>query len=66
VYPIAKKISERGITKTNVISISINEVQRIFLPSFEKEMAKLVGVILVNDIFNKTNTLGQMIPKNLR
>ena len=66
VFPIARKIAEKGIPKTDVINITIKEVHKIFLPSFEKEMANMVGVILVNDIFSETNTKGQMVAKNLR
>ena len=60
VFPIARAISQRGIPKTDVIN------EEAFLPIYKKQLKNLVGVVLVEDVFSKTNTKGQMIPKNLR
>jgi hypothetical protein len=66
VFPIARSIAEKGIKKTDVINISIREVQKIFIPLAEKELKNMVGVILANDIFSETNTKGRIVPTKLR
>jgi len=66
VFPIARKIARQGIPPTNVIALTIEEVNREFLPMYEKHLANLVGVVLVNDVFNQTTTRGRIIPKKLR
>ena len=66
VFPIARAISQRGIPKTDVINKTIKQTEEAFLPIYEKQLKNLVGVVLVEDVFSKTNTKGQMIPKNLR
>ena len=66
VFPIARSIAKKGIPKTDVINITIKEVHKIFVPSFKKEMENMVGTILVNDIFNASNTKGHMVAKKLR
>lgn len=66
VFPIARKIAEKGIKATNVVKKSIEKTNREFLPQYESQLSKLVGVVLVNDIFNKTTTQGKIVPKNLR
>jgi len=75
VYPIARKIAfgtkkknyqDAGIKKTDVVSKSIKETEQRYKKTFEKELKKMVGVVIVNDIFNQTNTKGAIIPRGLR
>lgn len=63
VFPIARKIAEKGIPATNVINTTLDEVKRQFLPIYERNLADIVGVVLVNDIFNQTTTKGRIISK---
>lgn len=65
-YPIARKIAEEGIKPLNIINPTIDEVTLEFKPEMEKEMARLVGVVLVNDVFNQTTTKGRIVAKSLR
>jgi hypothetical protein len=66
VFPIARKIAERGTPATNVINKTLDQVKSEFLPIYEKNLADIVGVVLVNDIFNQTTTKGTIISKKLR
>lgn len=66
VFPIAKKIAEKGIPATNVVNKTIDEVKTSFLPIYERNLADIVGVVLVNDIFNQTTTKGRIISKKFR
>jgi len=75
VYPIARKIAfgtkkknyqDAGIKKTDVVDKSIKSTEQRYKKTFEKELNKIVGVVIVNDIFSQTNTKGQIIPKGLR
>lgn len=66
VFPIARKIAERGTPASNVINKTLDQVKREFLPIYEKNLAAIVGVVLVNDIFNQTTTKGTIISKKLR
>ena len=66
VYPIAKKIADRGIKPTNVVDKTYKETIKQFKPVYENHLKDIVGVVLKNDIFNQTNTKGVIIPKNLR
>jgi len=66
VFPIARSIKEKGIKKTDVVSKSIKETEQRYKKTFEKELKKMVGVVIVNDIFNQTNTKGAIIPRGLR
>lgn len=75
VFPIARKIAfgtkknnyqDAGIKKTDVVDKSIKSTQQRYSKTFEKELNKMVGVVIVNDIFNQTNTKGQIIPRGLR
>lgn len=66
VFPIARKIAQKGIPPTNVINLTIAEVEKAFLPIYEKHLADIVGVVLVNDIFNQTTTKGRIVAKKLR
>ena len=53
VFPIAKKIAEKGVPKTDVIKISIREVQKSFLPLLKETMGDLVADSLIKEIFGK-------------
>lgn len=66
VFPIARKIAEKGIPATGVVNKTIQEVRSKFLPMYEQNLADIVGVVLVNDIFNQTTTSGRIISKKLR
>ena len=66
VFPIARKIAEKGIPATGVVNKTIQEVRSKFLPMYERNLADIVGVVLVNDIFNQTTTSGRIISKKLR
>lgn len=66
VYPIGKKIAEQGTPATNVVSESIDKAIQQFLPEYEKNLADLLGVVMLNDIFNQSTTRGKILPKDLR
>ena len=64
-FPIARKIATQGITATKVINPTLDKVLQDFQPIYEQELERMSGAVLVNDVFNKTNTKGQMIPTSL-
>jgi len=66
VFPIARKIAKEGIKKTDVISKTITATEQRYSREFERQLTNIVGVVVVNDIFNQTNTRGQIIPRGLR
>jgi len=66
VFPIARKIATQGIKATPVINPTLDKVLEQFLPEYEKELEKIAGAVLVNDVFSATNTKGQMIPQSVR
>lgn len=63
-FPIRRSIARKGIKALNILNPTIDKVTIEFLPKYEKEMAKLVGVRMINDAFSKTNTKGQIISKS--
>ena len=65
-FPIARAIAQRGIPATNVVNRSIDLTEAEFLPEYEQNLADLVGIVLVNDIFNQTTTQGRILPAGLR
>lgn len=65
VFPIARKIAEKGIPATPVINPTLEKVLKQFRPKYEKELEQILGAVLVNDVFSKTNTKGQILPKSL-
>ena len=65
-FPIARKIGKVGIKGINIINPTIDKLVIDFLPEYEEEMARLLGVVLVNDVFSKTNTKGRILPKTVR
>jgi hypothetical protein len=65
VFPIARKIATQGIQATPVVNPTIDKVLKDFLPVYEKELEKIAGAVLVNDVFSATNTKGQILPKSL-
>ena len=65
-FVIRRSIAKKGIKGIFILNPTIKKINAEFLPKYEKQMANLVGVSMVNDIFSETNTRGQMIPKNLR
>jgi len=65
-FPIRRAIAKNGIKGIFIINPTIKKITADFLPKYEKQLANIVGVTLVNDVFSKTNTQGQIIPKNLR
>ena len=66
VYPIGRAIAIKGIEALNIVNPTIDKVEATFLPEYEKELERIVGVVLVNDVFSETNTKGRIIPKTLR
>ncbi len=64
-FPIARKIAMKGINPTRVVNPTLKKVEELFGPSYEKELERILGAVLVNDIFSRTNTLGQILPANL-
>jgi len=66
VFPIARKIARDGIKKTDVVNDTIVAVEKRYNKVFDKQLEKIVGVVIVNDIFNQTNTKGKIIPSGLR
>ena len=65
-FPIARKIGKVGIKGINIINPTIDKLIIEFIPQYEQEMEQILGVVLVNDIFSRTNTKGRIIPKTLR
>ena len=65
-FPIGRKIKEKGIKPTPIITPSIKEIEREFLPKYEKQLANMVGVVLENDVFNQTTTKGRIISKKFK
>jgi len=65
VFPIARKIATQGIPATPVINPTLDKVLDQFRPIYEKELEKIAGAVLVNDVFSATNTKGQILPKSL-
>ena len=66
VFPIGMKIKEEGIKGVFILNPTVKKVQDQFLPKYEQQMADLIGVVLVNDIFSSTTTKGRIIPRSLR
>ena len=65
-FGVAQNIRIKGIKKTDVVKKTLTEVEKEYKQKFDKHLEKIIGVVIVNDIFNQTNTKGQIIPKNLR
>ncbi len=65
-FVIRRSIARKGIKGIFIINPTINKITAEFLPKYSKQLANIVGVTLVNDVFSKTNTKGQIIPKSLR
>jgi hypothetical protein len=66
VFPIARKIAQKGIPATNVVNKTIAQVTAEFLPTYAEHMKDIVGVVLRNDIFNQTTTSGRIVSRKLR
>ena len=66
VFLIRRSIARKGIKGIFIINPTINKITEEFIPKYSKQLANLVGVTLVNDIFSETNTKGRIIPKSLR
>jgi len=64
-WPIAMNIKNEGIDAKPVIARSVEAATQQFLPRYEAQLAELVGVVLVNDIFNRTTTKGKIVAKEL-
>jgi len=65
-FVIRRAIARRGIKGVHIVNPTIEEINQRFLPKYSKQLANLVGVTMVNDVFSQTNTKGQIIPKKLR
>lgn len=65
-FPIARKIGKFGIPPANIINPTLDELVVEFEGAYAEEMENILGAVLVNDIFNQTNTKGRIIPKTLR
>ncbi len=65
-FPIGRKIATEGIKGIKILNPTIDSVTVAFLPKYESEMEKILGAVMVNDIFSATNTKGQILPKSLR
>ncbi len=66
VYPIVRKIATKGYKGLNFVNVTIDKVTAEFKPEFEAELERILGVVLVNDVFNATTTKGRILPKTLR
>ena len=67
VNPIRRKIARDGIKPSgDITKNSIRQTDKRYKKTFEKQLQKMVGVVVVNDIFGQTTTFGKIIPKNLR
>lgn len=65
-FVIRRSIAKKGIKGIFILNPTINKITADFLPKYSKQLANLVGVTLINDVYSKTNTKGQIIPKSLR
>ena len=65
-FTIRANIGKFGIKALNILSPTVKKVTIEFLPHYEKEMAKFIGVRMLNDVFGQTNTKGQIIPKGFK
>ena len=65
-FPIARKIATQGIAATPVVNPSLNKVESENIETFESILERSAGAVLVNDVFNQTNTKGQILPESLR
>ncbi len=65
-FVIRRSIAKKGIKGIFIINPTIKKITADFLPKYSKQLANLVGVTMINDIYSKTNTKGQIIPKSLR
>lgn len=64
-YAIANKIAAKGIPATPVVNPTVKKVEESFGSEYERELEKILGAVLVNDVFSKTNTKGMILPKSL-
>ena len=65
-FAIRRSIAVKGIKGIFILNPTINKITADFLPKYSKQLANLVGVTLINDVYSLTNTKGQIIPKALR
>lgn len=65
-FAVRKSIAIKGIKGLKFLNPTVDKVTLEFIPEYEKEMEKIIGAVLVNDIFNKTTTKGRIIAKELR
>lgn len=65
VFPIVRKIATQGYPGIHFINPTIDKVTQEFSAEFEQEMERILGVVLVNDVFNQTTTKGRILPKSL-
>ena len=65
-FVIRRSIAKKGIKGIFILNPTINKITEEFLPKYSKQLANLVGVTMINDVYSKTNTKGQIIPKALR
>jgi len=66
VFPIALKIKEEGIPATNVVKKSLDKTNKEFMPIYREQLSKMIGLVLVNDVFNQTTTQGRIISKKFK
>jgi hypothetical protein len=64
-FPIARKIALQGIPATPIVNPSLEKVIQENQEALEQALEQLAGAVLVNDVFSKTNTKGQILPKSL-
>ena len=65
-FAVRRSIAIKGIKGLNFLNPTLDRVTLQFIPQYEKEMEKIIGAVLVNDIFNKTTTKGRIIAKGLQ
>jgi len=65
-FVVRRKIAKKGIKGVFILAPTTKKITADFIPKYEKQLANIVGVTLINDVFSNTNTRGQIIPKNLR
>ena len=65
-FAVRRSIAINGIEGLKFLNKTADKVTLEFIPEYEKEMEKIIGTVLVNDVFNKTTTKGRIIAKDLR
>lgn len=64
-FAIRRSIGIKGIKGLKFVNKTVDKITLQFIPEYEKEMERIIGAVLVNDVFNKTTTKGRIVAKSL-